>query len=573
MPAQLSFVDRSVAIALRRLVGQSLLNHLTLWLGVTTGLAAVWFFVQPLLFAAPPWLRWVVLAGLTTVGLGMALWQTLRKAPSREQAALEVDNRFGLRERVTTAYALSDDLRDTPAGEAVTADAEARVKKLSVGERFPVKPRWTAILAPVFALAIVAVVLYWNPTPIDFSGSGDGKNANKAADTANPNAAPVAKKSDAEEKREKELKEMAKRENRGKELDELEKEIKDLQGKFDKEKYDDVPEKAREKAAELTKLEEKAEKLKVEKEQELKQLGDKLNKLENLTKDDDFKDEDAGKRLNDALAKGDLDKAEEELEGLKKKAEDKELTPEDAKKLSKQLDKMKDELERLDRDKEEKKKELEKKKEEAKKENRQEDAAELDRELEKLKQEQEAGKEELEQLGQQLQRASDALNQDNQEEAAKALEQARKSVEKMQGEVEDLKEAEMRLQQLKQERKKACAQCEGGKKGDKQDKVTPNKSMKNEGGIGAGEREWNPEAETGFEETRKRSLMDLRGETQYGGLTQGKGFTKKTDKELGAQLKRAAQDAPGSADLQRLPRESKDSVAEYFKKLGGTESK
>lgn len=573
MPAQLSFVDRSVAVALRRLVGQSLLNNLTLWLGVTTGIAAVWFFVQPLLFSAPDWLRWVVLAGLTAVGLAMALWQTLRSVPTREQAALEVDNRFGLRERVTTAYALSEDLRDTPAGEAVTADAEAKVKKLSVGERFPVKPRWTAVLAPAFAVVIVLVVLLWNPSPIDFGGKGEANNANKGTDPANQLPAPVAKKSAAEEKLEKELKDSAERKNRGKELEELEKEIKDLQGKFDKDKFEDVPEKAREKVADLTKLEEKAEKFKVEKEQELKQLGDKLNKLEDLAKDDDFKDDDGAKKLNDALAKGDLDKAEEELEGLKKKTEKEELTPEQAQKLSKQLEKMKDELERLDRDKEEQKKELEKKKEEAKKENRQEDAAELDRELEKLKQEQEAGKEELQELGQQLQRASDALNQDNQEEAAKALEKATKSVEKMQGNVEDLKEAEMRLQQLKQERKKACAECEGGGKKSDQKEVTPNKSKKNDGGIGAGDREWNPDAETGFEEVKKRSLMDLRGQTQYGGLTQGKGFTKKTDKELGAQLKRAAQDAPGSADLQRLPRESKDSVAEYFKKLGGTESK
>lgn len=573
MPAQLSLVDRSVQIALKRLVGQSLLNNLSLWLGVSTGIALGWFVLQPLLLESPPvWLRWTVLAGLTAVGLGMAIWQTIRSAPTRQQAALEVDSRFELRERVTTALALTPDLLDTPAGEAVSADAEARVKKLRVGERFPVKPRWTAALAPVFVLALVAVVLWWNPSPLNFSGSDEAKNGGKGNNqTANDTIAP--KKTETENKRDKAIDDLAKRENRSKELEELEKEIKDMSGKFDKDKYDDLPEKAREKAAELTKLEEKVEKYKIEKEQELKQLAEKLNQLDKLTKDDDFGEGGADK-LNDALSKGDLDKAEEELEGLKKKAKDKELTPEDAKKLSKQLEKMKDELERLDRDKEEKKKELEKKRDEAKKENRPEDASELDRELEKLKQEQEAGQEELEKLGQQLQRASDALNKDDQEEAANSLEQARKSVEKMQGEVEDLKEAEMRLQKLKSERKQACAQCEGGEKGDKKsDELKKGKNMNNKGGIGAGERDWNPEADTGFEETRKRSLMDLKGETQFGGLTKGQGFTKKTDKELGAQLKRAAQDAPGAADLQRLPRDAKESVGEYFKKLGGTENK
>lgn len=71
MPAQLSLVDRSVRVALQRLVGQSLLNNLSLWLGVSTGIALAWFFVQPLLIdSAPVWLRWTVLAGLS-----MSAWQ------------------------------------------------------------------------------------------------------------------------------------------------------------------------------------------------------------------------------------------------------------------------------------------------------------------------------------------------------------------------------------------------------------------------------------------------------------------------------------------------------------------
>lgn len=579
MPAQLSLVDRSVHTALRRLVGQSLLNHMSLWLGVSTGAALVWFFVQPLLLDTPPaWVRWAALAGLTLIGLAMAIWQTIKTAPTRQQAALEVDSRFDLRERVTTALSLTPELHDTPAGRAVAADAEAKVKKLHVGERFPVKPSWTATLAPVFVLALIAVVLWWNPSPIDFTGKTQASNDGKGTKPADQTVPIASKKTPEEQKREKALDDLAKRENRDQMLKDLEKELKDLNGKADKDKYDDIPpEKAREKAAELTKLEEKAEKYTKEKEQQLRQLAEKLNQLDKLAKNDEF-GEDGADKLNDALAKGDLEKAEEELEGLKKKAQKEELTPEDAKKLAKQLEKIQDELERLDRDREEKKKELEKKRDEAKKENRPEDAAELDRELEKLNKEDQAGQEELEKLGQQLQRASDALNKDDQEEAAKALEQASKAVRDLKNDAdnraEDLREAEMRLQQLKGERKKACAACEGGKKGEKKpDELTKSKSMKNEGGIGAGEREWNPEADTGFEEVRKRSLMDLKGETQYGGLTKGQGFTKKTDKELGAQLKRAAQDAPGAADLQRLPRDAKESVGEYFKKLGGGDGK
>ena len=200
---------------------------------MSTVIALAWFFVQPLLIdAAPVWLRWSVLAGLSVIGLGMAIWQTVKKAPTRQQAALEVDSRFDLRERVTTALSLTPDLHDTPAGRAVAADAEAKVKKLHVGERFPVRPRWTAALAPVSVLALVAVVLWWNPSPINFTGTPEAKKEGNGTNPADQSAT-AAKKTEAEQKREKALDDLAKRKDRDPMLAELEKELKDLKGNSD----------------------------------------------------------------------------------------------------------------------------------------------------------------------------------------------------------------------------------------------------------------------------------------------------------------------------------------------------
>ncbi len=67
-----------------------------------------------------------------------------------------------------------------------------------------------------------------------------------------------------------------------------------------------------------------------------------------------------------------------------------------------------------------------------------------------------------------------------------------------------------------------------------------------------------------------RSPFDIKGKKTFGGLTKGQAFTKKTDKELGSAIQQAAQEAPGAAEVQRLPRDARDSVKEYFEKLGGT---
>ena len=67
-----------------------------------------------------------------------------------------------------------------------------------------------------------------------------------------------------------------------------------------------------------------------------------------------------------------------------------------------------------------------------------------------------------------------------------------------------------------------------------------------------------------------RSPFDVKGKKSFGGLTKGQAFTKKTDKELGSAIEQAAQEAPTAAEVQRLPRDARESVKEYFEKLGGT---
>jgi uncharacterized coiled-coil DUF342 family protein len=452
MPGNPSVLDRSVRVARGRLVRQSFLNKAAACLAVSLGLALAWFVVQPLLFESPPlWLRWTALGTLTAVGLAAAVWWTRRTAPSREYAALEIDNRFALRERVTTAVALTPDLTATPAGQALLADAEAKVKPLDVREKFPVQMRWTAALAPAFTLALLAVVLWWNPGTLAWGQTADAATVKEGEVAKTTAAALQKKKADPAGKKTETL---DKRPGKSDKLEELEKELANLNDKY-KDPTEETAEKNKEKVAELTPLEDKLKKFNEEKQQKLQQLADKLRELEKLNKEEGFEDGPA-KDLNDALAKGDLKKAEEEVDELRKKAKDKKLDKKDAEKLSKQLDKMKNELEKLARNKE-RKEELKKKIEQAKKEGK--DAESLERELEKIDQEQKAAAELMEKLAQKMAAAKDALDKEDLEQLAEELAQAGKTLEEIESEVDDLTEGEATLQRLKELRQKAAEAC------------------------------------------------------------------------------------------------------------------
>ena len=122
-------LHRQLARVSRRLFVQSLLDSLIwCWAGALI-LAAGWSLAEPHAFAnAPSWLRWSVAGGLVGMATFLAIVIAVWRRPSVVDTALSLDNRFGLKERVTTSVGLSE-------AEAKQRDPEVRV------DRFP----WTAI--------------------------------------------------------------------------------------------------------------------------------------------------------------------------------------------------------------------------------------------------------------------------------------------------------------------------------------------------------------------------------------------------------------------------------------------
>lgn len=560
MPIATRTVDRVVSAARRRLLVQSLLNRLLVaWIAsLSVGLG--YLLAEPWLFEAPAaGAKWAVLGGTAVVTTLFAIVSAIRSHPKRDEVALELDARFGLRERLTTALTLAPRDADSPAGQAVVADATAAIAKLRVADRFPVRIGRQAAWLPVLAAGIAVAAIFYHPT-VNRADATEPDSAKKTADagklaqTPSKPAVPFTKQKPQDP---------PDRGPKSEKLKELEGELDKLMEKYARDPDGDKPEKQREKVTEITNAEEKIKKFNQEQIDKLSQMDKQLHGLDKLKQDKDVKDGPAA-GLNDALSKGDLQKAKEEVDELRKKAKDKQV---DSQELAKGLDKMEKEVEKLARN-QDRQDELKDLIDKAKKEGR--DAESLERELEKVQQEAKETSEGLEGLGEALKRAKAAAEKGDAGELSRELDNLGKQLENVEGQLQDIEDAQEYLQRLKAEKEAACKKCNGQGEGENDELAKKgNKDGKGGTGQGSGERPINEKAETASQDERLKGLFDPRGKKSYGGQTRGPAFNKKTTAEFGKEIREAVQEAPSAADSQRLPRDARDAVKEYFQNLGG----
>jgi myosin heavy subunit len=101
------------------------------------------------------WLPFAVAGGL---GLLFAAGIALLTGPSRVDAAVEIDRLFGLNDRLATTLTLPADLRGTPAGRALLADTLSRVGGLDIGAKFGLSmPRraWVPLVPALLAVGLM----------------------------------------------------------------------------------------------------------------------------------------------------------------------------------------------------------------------------------------------------------------------------------------------------------------------------------------------------------------------------------------------------------------------------------
>jgi hypothetical protein len=459
---------------------------------------------------------------------------------------MSLDERFGLKERITTSIGLSEAERGGPAGLALLADVEERIAKLEVRGGYPFALQSTALLVPVCGgLLAVAALLYRvetsKATPPD------------STDKPIANAAQI----------EKELKKLEKKPREQKKGEKASPEaLQQFEDEMDKltVRPRDNRKQAQELIKDATALEDKMmghQRGLMEKREALKEQLQQMDRFEKQEKR-----EGPAEDLQKAMKDGDLNKAKDELEKLAKKLEENKLNDKEKEQLQKQIEDVKEKITRLAQlDKEEQKLEELSRKEGA-------EGDEAKRQLDQLRKNKarlEDNLKDLQDLADELQQCQQCLKQGKSGQAGQRLRQARDKLEKMTGEGE-MEELEEQLNRLQNARKALCKGCEDGKSdnGIDSDQEQPGSDNPVQA---AGRRPESNDGPTGKIDARSRAEM-TKGELRIEGFE--KGFNLKRPKkssELVGEIKQASQEAPEAIDRMRIPKAVGDISKGYFENL------
>jgi chemotaxis protein histidine kinase CheA len=556
-------IRKQVTHARRRLIlgefGRSL--ALAMFLGLilaSVGLAIPKIWYLDILERPADLQRWnfAWLIGGAVLGLAIAIWATTRQIQSQLSVATEVDRRFKLRERLSSALSLSEQDLATPAGQALLHDAVRRAETIDVRDEFRFHPTAKALL-PFIPLALMAILLFVpNATQQDVVASGNNGIDQKRMEMMIEEA-----KKKKEEKRSEETKG----------LKDASPEIQALEKKFD----ELLADKDTDKKSALVKLND----IKKQVEDRKRELGDSEALKENLNR---LKDAAKGpaKELADALGKGDMPQAQKAIRELADKLREGKLNEMEAKKLAEDLEAMAKELNKLAEQKEQEKKQAEEQLKKALEKGDLDKAAQLQEKIERLE-EQQKQNEKMQKMAEQLQKCANCMkeggsagkqqnNQDNPPEggdstqqaqsmkaAAEALDDIANELEKMQAEMEELEDLEA-LDKLSED----CKGCMNG--GNKEGEPRWNDWGDGEGQAG-GKRALEKNDTGGFKARVKGQVQQ--GETVVTGTADGDNITGRTSSEARKLVDEAMGRDNDPLENQVLPKALREHAQQYFESL------
>ena len=405
-------ITRQINRARRRLLLQRFINTTAVWLFALLMVAAIAMLV-PKVWALEldqsQWMSaWLLGAiGLSLLGGALTTWLTRRRSM---EAAIEVDRRFGLKERLSSTLALSETETESQAGQALLEDAVRKAERIDVSERFGIQGSWFNFL-PLVPAILVFVLAVFVP-----DATQDDPNASAAVITAKKQ---VENSTDQLKKKLAERRKMAEEEGLqdAKEIfTELEKGVADLR------KMENVDQKKA-----MVKLNNLAEQLQKRRMSlgDSEKLKQKLNQLKNLKTG-------PADRMSQAMKKGNFNAAMKELQKLQTKLASGKLSEQDQKKLAEQLKQLSDKMNQLAASQQEAKDALKQEIQRQRESGNLAKAAELQSKLDKLAA-QDAQMEKLSKMAKQMAQASQNLNQQQLKQAAKALSELAEDMSEMQG--------------------------------------------------------------------------------------------------------------------------------------------
>jgi hypothetical protein len=548
-------IRKQVDRARRRLWLELFLSRLIKCCFVTL-LVAVIAIAVPRLVAienlAPQWDAWW-LGGAAALGALVALGWTLVRGRSELEAAIEIDRRFDLKERVASSLSLPAEAIETPAGRALVSDAERAIKRLEIDERFRIqlgRGAWLPLAPAIVAVAIVALF-----------------DNQQAQSSLNPTAALTPKAlANTTEPARKKLSEIAKKAPPKKGLEEAKALILEIE-------------------KELAKL---AEKKQVNRQQALvkfnnlaKQLAERRERLggENelrrqLAGMKDMARGPADKMVN-AMKSGEWEVAKQELQKLQQQLNTSKLDAATQKQLAKQLQKLEQQLAKASAERRQAMEDLQKQIEEQKKQGKLAEAGDLQQKLDRMMRQEKQAKQ-LEKMAQQLAQAQQNLQNGDQRAASESMAQMMQQLEQMQGELDqnalESQMLDMAMRQLEMSTEamscescmgEGCPDCQGGN-------MAQNRMGRGGNGLGAAEGGFGDRPEertdTAFRDSQVKQNT-RRGAAVITGEADGptiRGDVREAIREEVAAAEAAEDEA---LVIEQLPRTQRENAEDYFSRL------
>lgn len=548
-------IRRQVGRARRRLVLEQFLRAAGWSLFATLLLAAIGLAI-PRIWALPiqqqAW-DWSWIGGGLAAGLiAAAVWTYVIRRSGLE-AAIEIDRRFGLKERVSSTLALSPEELQSEIGTALVSDAIRRVERIDVREQFRVSPTWRALLPLAPALALIGLALLPNATM---------KQAG-----ASPEAPAEIKKQIkvATQKLQERIRDSQKKsaELGLKDADLLQEVNKGLDKLVNQETGD------RKNA--LIKINDLAKEIE-KRRQELggaDKMRKELEKLKDLAKG-------PADKMAAALKEGDFGKAQEEMKKLKEDLAAGKLGKEDQEKLANQLEQMKDKIQQAAQNQKEAREKLQQQIEQKLAEGNIGEAAKLQQQLDKLSQNAEQQEKMMQELADKLGQAAQAMKEGDAQQALQQLDKLTQEMQSMKEQLDQLENLQDVLDQLADAKDAmncpqcagaGCAECQGDGKGDgKGDKKGKNKGDNAKGkGQGEGLRD---EEQTDTSKYNTRVAADAKaGKSVRIGDADGPNKAGNTKESIKEEVEAAKAKDPDALEDVTLPRDQRENAKQYFEKI------
>lgn len=529
-------IRRQSKVARRRLTCQRFLAYLP-WTLLVAGLVTavglglpkiVHLEVEPNIWMA----CWVGVSVL--VALIVTVCLALIGRPTLPDAAAEIDRRFGMRERLSSALVLNETDKKSELGVALVADAQRRAKTVDVSDQF----RWgfhRKLLVPLIPAVLVGLLCMLPDKEL----KEDVAKANSMSLTQVKNSTETlmqkiqAKRKAAEKQGLTAAVDMFKKLEG--ELAELRKNTKmDTKQAFAK--LNDIKDQLDERRKELGDSD------------TLRKNLQNLKKLEPGPADE----------LADAMKEGDFSKAEKALEELLEKMQAGEMTKSDMQKMQKQLEQLQNAMSEAAQAHEAGKESLKEQIKQAEQAGDTQKAAQLQRKLEQM-QASDSSMAQMQELANMLSEASQSMQEGDMQSASEAFEKMAEQLSQMNASDEQLQELDELMDSLAESKADMMGDMQG--MGQMPGQIPGNGDGQGEG-QGSGER---PEEEddVDFYDAREREKMRM-GETVYGGKVGGANKKGTTQFEVQEAVLTSMSEEPEPLDDTPLSKARRDHTRDYF---------